>query len=76
MPLWHCSVSIHRPLRPLAKWSEQDLATVRRAVEITLRGVGDPAWQVEQDGQVALHVRRRMVEAEARALYARRGVEL
>lgn len=76
MPLWHCSISLAYPPKPLKTWTEAQLELVRRAVNLTLKGVGDPVYQIEQEGEVALHVRRRMVEAEARELYARRGLTL
>lgn len=66
-PLWHCSVALRVP-RFTAQWSAADLALARRAAEIVLRGVGDPIHRHEGTGQVALHTRRRMTEAEAKLL--------
>jgi hypothetical protein len=57
----------------LAFWSEDDHLAAFKAAETALKGVGESERMHVEEGTVALHVRRKMTEAEWRGLPRKRG---
>jgi hypothetical protein len=71
-PLWHVSVAYLSPLGrhpvSVALWTRETRQDAIRTAYEVLRDVGMPERQVQEDGVVAIHLRRAMTVAEATGL--------
>lgn len=74
MPVWHSSVArIHpngRRVLHLREWTQHDKGSARRMALSTVAGVGGQDWDFWQDGDAAIHYRRRLSTEEMRLLHA------
>lgn len=72
MPVWHVSVArmsrTFERIIPVAEWPPNVMRQARDVQHRTLTGVGG-TWMLEEIGETALHLRRRLSREEMRLLF-------
>jgi hypothetical protein len=78
MPVWHVSVARvakdRRSIKPRALWSVAEIRHAARIAVTALMGVGvaDKSYQWEENGEGAIHIRRRLSQPEIDLLHQQR----